>query len=531
MPATHVYANGQEIASKAVGTDGVSASAFPDPCWSPPAPAAGPVVIPYPNTCYAESITNGTQTVMIMGETSAIEKQSRFDISIGDEPATAAFAKGVATGKIKGKGYFTVWSSDVIFEGLGVPRHLDLVTHNHGSMPSNTPTFPYVSRGWGIRSHACQDEERRIERACAAERDHSEARSELRRQSTLSRLLRGQRGSSNRGTRDRSGWHWTDDHCDGLGAMLNTYSAAREYANKLQDVFKALPDELNLMNALREQLTDMAVNAGENALMRWGAKAAAKQLAGSSVPAWGNAAMGLWSVWDAAVAIGDVSEIRAVATESLERLDVLRNKASDLQRLAQRFGDPSSLTDQEVLQLATEGQDILATLNDCTRARKCNLVPHTNRDGANQVEPANNGGCCPGQTGHHLIPEASLTGQCRGYHHGKAPTVCVEGFTQNHGSHKRAHEAVAARHRELARAGRVAADGTMSMDDAIDAAADAHRSAFPLSNCSRDCIKQQLKEHYEEACPGTRPRRINGQARLVTPAPSTPTTPPTPRGR
>lgn len=31
MPATNVYANGQEIASKAVGTAGLSSSAFPDP--------------------------------------------------------------------------------------------------------------------------------------------------------------------------------------------------------------------------------------------------------------------------------------------------------------------------------------------------------------------------------------------------------------------------------------------------------------------------------------------------------------------
>lgn len=34
-------------------------------------------MIPYANTCYADSITNGTKTVMIAGQTVAIEDVSR----------------------------------------------------------------------------------------------------------------------------------------------------------------------------------------------------------------------------------------------------------------------------------------------------------------------------------------------------------------------------------------------------------------------------------------------------------------------
>lgn len=523
MPATHVYANNQEIASKAVGGSGVSSNAFPDPCWSPPAPSAGPIVVPYPNTCEATHITNGTATVFILGKEVGIADESYFSTSTGDEGATQAFNKGVATGVIKGKAYFTQWSPDVIFEGWGVPRHLDLVTHNHGSMPSNTPTFPYVSRGI-FGGHACKDEEKRIDRACAPEKDHSETRKELKKQSTLSRLLKAQRGKGNKGRRDASGHHWTDDHCDGLGAMLSTYGQAKEYADKLQQTFKSLPDELNLMNALRDQLTDMAVNAGAKAAAKWGAKAAAKQLAGSSVPAWGNAAMAIWSVVDAAVAVGDVAEIRAVATESLGRLDVLRNKAGELQDLARRFGDPSKLTDEEVLKLGADGQDMLATLNDCTRARKCNLVPYKadgagnliGQRGKSKVESANGGGCCPGQTGHHLIPEASLKDQCPKYDHAMAPTVCVEGFSQNHGSHQRAHQALARAHEKLSDKGKVAADGSMSMDDAVNAGADSHKDAFPLSNCSKACIKEQLDNYYK-MCRGARPQMVNEQAKKVVP--------------
>ncbi|EEE2004630.1 DUF4150 domain-containing protein, partial [Salmonella enterica subsp. enterica serovar Kotte] len=48
---TQVYINDREASSKA--SDGVSKAVFPDPCWTPPSPPAGPIVVPYPNTAYA----------------------------------------------------------------------------------------------------------------------------------------------------------------------------------------------------------------------------------------------------------------------------------------------------------------------------------------------------------------------------------------------------------------------------------------------------------------------------------------------
>jgi hypothetical protein len=69
--------------------------------------------------------------VFIKGTAVALKDVSYFSTSTGDEPATEAFQKGVATNVIKGKAYFTNWSSDVKVEGLNVCRHLDLMTHNH----------------------------------------------------------------------------------------------------------------------------------------------------------------------------------------------------------------------------------------------------------------------------------------------------------------------------------------------------------------------------------------------------------------
>ncbi|HEY9101212.1 DUF4150 domain-containing protein [Chitinimonas sp.] len=126
---TYVYANDDEICSKAA--DGKSVGG-PDPCWSPPAPAAGPVVVPYVNTAFAKDLANGSGTVFICGTPLALRDRSFLANSTGNEPATQAFQKGVSSGVIKGKAYFIDWSPDVKVEGLNVCRHTDPMTHNHG---------------------------------------------------------------------------------------------------------------------------------------------------------------------------------------------------------------------------------------------------------------------------------------------------------------------------------------------------------------------------------------------------------------
>jgi hypothetical protein len=515
---THVYANNLEIACKAAGTDGTSPQAFPDLCWSPPSPPAGPVLLPYPNTTFAKDITNGTATVFICGQEVAIEDQSFFSTSIGNEPATQAFNKGVATTVITGKGYFTQWSSDVVFEGFGVPRHTDIVGHNQGSIPTNTPLFPYLSRGI-FGGHDCKKEEDRIEKACKPEKDQSESRKTLKKQSRLKNLLSSKRnGKSGKGTRDKNDWHWTDDHCDGLQApVINTYEKAQQYAEDMKEIFESLPNELNILGAIEEELKDMALNAGLKAGGKWLAKAGLKQAAGTSIPVAGNIAMAAWSLYDGICAISEVSEIKVAAEQALEQLDVLKSKAGELSNLSEKFKNFDELEPTEQLKAVSEGQEMLAAANECTRARKCNLVPYSTKDGKSGVEPSDKGGCCPGQTGHHLIPNSAMTGKCKPhYKASEAPTVCAEGFSQNMGSHKDLHVALADEHQELVKAGKVSADGTMSMDDAIGAAAKSHKETFPESRCSEDCIRAQLEGYYDQ-CKSAKPNMLDEQAKPVVP--------------
>jgi hypothetical protein len=110
--ATHVYANGNEIASKSA--DGSSKHAFPDICHTPPATASPTpikpfppgVPIPYPNSCHASDITNGSRTVFILGKEIALENHSYFSVSEGDDAATRKLAKGIISGAVKGRCFF-----------------------------------------------------------------------------------------------------------------------------------------------------------------------------------------------------------------------------------------------------------------------------------------------------------------------------------------------------------------------------------------------------------------------------------------
>lgn len=134
-----VFANKMAIAAKA--GDGKLIAAFPDVCNSPPAPSAGPVPVPYPNSAFSRDLKKGTKRVLIGGKPVGVE-DSYFQTSpLGNEAATKSFGGSLLTHTITGKAYFSAYSMDVTFEGRKVARHLDLMTSNHASYPGSTPPF------------------------------------------------------------------------------------------------------------------------------------------------------------------------------------------------------------------------------------------------------------------------------------------------------------------------------------------------------------------------------------------------------
>jgi len=163
-----IYANGQNIACKSA--DGKSVCAFPDVCFTPPQTPATPpgVPIPYPSTGLASDTTDGSKTVKIGSKEVMLKNKSYLKKSSGDEAGSAP-KKGVVTSKITGKVYFNSWSMDVKFEGENVVRNLDLTTHNHASMPGNTPTWPYLDdAAMGSGGDVCAKDRKKEQDDCGS---------------------------------------------------------------------------------------------------------------------------------------------------------------------------------------------------------------------------------------------------------------------------------------------------------------------------------------------------------------------------
>jgi uncharacterized Zn-binding protein involved in type VI secretion len=102
-----------------------------DVCLTPPPPPTGPVPVPYVNSLSASDLVQGSKTVKIDGEPTALEDTSYVSTSTGDEAGTQG--GNVVTHKTKGKGYFKRWSSTTMVEGKGVCRHGDTMGQNCGS--------------------------------------------------------------------------------------------------------------------------------------------------------------------------------------------------------------------------------------------------------------------------------------------------------------------------------------------------------------------------------------------------------------
>lgn len=139
-----VFANGREIACKA--SDGESICSFPNVCFTPPQTPATPLgaPLPYPNTGVDKDLAKGSKHVQMHKQKVFLHGQSCIKKSTGSEAGKAP-KKGILTTQNKGKLFAASWSTNVEIEGKKVVRHLDLMTHNHGSTPPNTVTWLHRS--------------------------------------------------------------------------------------------------------------------------------------------------------------------------------------------------------------------------------------------------------------------------------------------------------------------------------------------------------------------------------------------------
>lgn len=145
-------------------------------------------------------------------------------------------------------------------------------------------------------------------------------------------------------------------------------------------------------------------------------------------------------------------------------------------------------------------------------------------------------GCCPGQTGHHLISHAAVAkgkncsdsisnGPKIGtkvqdkYNYAAAPTACVTGSGHSSQQHGELHDTTDKYVQQMV-------DGeygeefsscqtNFSLNCSIEAASQAHADQF--SHCDKKCTKEQLEKYYEKMGCTTNP--VNKSDKLITPTP------------
>ncbi|VUD46582.1 hypothetical protein TDB9533_00852 [Thalassocella blandensis] len=464
-----VYGNGLSIAGKA--SSGKSIACFPDVCFSPPSPSAGWIPIPFANTVKASDTANGSKTVFIKGKPVMLKDKSYFSTSSGNE--AAAGPKGISTGVKKGKAYFTSWSMDVKVEGLNVCRHSDLTTHNHGST-GNTAPWQFTDTSF-FSWDDCKDMKKKMNRACAPKR-----------------------ANVCRTCNPRYNHDWKEDHCDFLTFKPRGLKDIENPEQLLQDLKDDIA-QTNVMEAAINEATEQALSWALNKLILLGAKAVGTKF----VPVVG------W-IYSGATLASDIADVRYYqamydgAVKEMERItSSIQNVRQDIQSAISSIQAGDLTTAASTI---ADWQRNAATINPCVRARKCMLVPmrDTSARPSNASGARNSGGmntshgCCPGQTGHHLIPDSFVKNAgCQNYNYNNAPVVCVEGTTQSEGgSHEAIHTATNEEVVPRRLWGTQGAD-TASYSDVRDAVIRAHAKTFPFSTCPRKCLKEQLDNAYQ----------------------------------
>jgi hypothetical protein len=500
----NVFANDREIACKAA--DGVTSSAFPDVCLSPPEPSAGPVPIPYANTAYAKDTANGSSTVFISGKPIIKKDISYFKTSEGNEKATKKLGQGVISHVITGKAYFTSWSMDVKVEGQNVARHEDYITHNHASTPGNTGAWLYLD---SRNEKDCKAAKKRVDDACDVDEDEQK---KFKKQQKRANEKRAKKGKKRRKIRDKT---WKDNHCKKL-LVAPSKSGIESSMNKILEEGKDMLDTLKgeAWSQAKDIAGDAAVGAGERAA----AKHAAGLFCGPFVEICEAGALVLDVIDGVVTTVSSAVDIIDTAMDLADDASSVKDAMDRAQKVKDAMGDEEKLKELKDEMLDEMQEEVE---NDkCLQARKCMLVPYDKKkqEGVRPGEQASGGnlstqlglgdsrGCCPGQTGHHLVPGSWVKNKCTPYDHDAAPVTCMEGTGHSDGSHGEMHTGMNKAYDEAISA-KLAEDkdGIVNIDEAVDMAVQSHQEVYPvdrawsvIDGCEEKCLKAQLKKHYDK---------------------------------
>ncbi len=293
---------------------------------------------------------------------------------------------------------------------------------------------------------------------------------------------------------------WMDDHCSGLWIKpINRNQLPSDLSSLVEDTIKKLDmGVLDWLGALAGSLDDMVELAYEllpdHVVKEIVAKLALKSGIKGAVGVVGSETvivpilMGLWTAYDlletAKLLAGLMGDKGKVALEAFNKIF---NIEKDVENLLNNFASSPG-------QAFTNLMTALALLDPCIRARKCLLVPF------NKQNDLGGDGCCPGQTGHHVIPGSAASTGCQPYNHDAAPVICLEGTSNNAGwgSHGAAHTTLKTEIENYRiKRKSLGLPDTISYDDMAKLSIKAVRNSGAAFACDPNCLMAQLDAFYK----------------------------------
>ncbi|MDR0702911.1 MAG: hypothetical protein LBF61_11050 [Azoarcus sp.] len=381
--------------------------------------------------------------------------------------------------------------------------------------PANTPAHIYLDTA-NFRK-VCDKELKKIQDACKPDNP---------KKLSMADKLMGEKAASKineikNKIAQKGAAQWVLDHCDGLYIKPISPEAAGDKAKAIGEIAGKLQEldtrslEAQVMAEVRKRL-NVAVEALETAIVD-AAEAAAIRSAAKKAGSWGIGTL-FGPVGLVVAAIFNTVDTAISAAQLANKLSDLREELMGLKKIVEELpGKLQGIVDEAAKnpqKAVADVMSIMSRLNDCMRARRCQLVPmkethegnKSNCDDVNDSEkesievsgPSTGKGCCPGQTGHHVLPGAMFkdctaykTWKSGGCPHQSALTICVEGVNNSHGSHGQMHGQLGAQLEKKYPGGKI------SLDDAIDEGVESVRKVFPESGCRKACLRAQLEKFYE----------------------------------
>lgn len=300
------------------------------------------------------------------------------------------------------------------------------------------------------------------------------------------------------------------DNCDFLWIPPGPNSHA-DFLNKLDelksDLAGAVENQLSkALDAAKDKIKQEAFELAEKKAGQAAARAGGRWVVGAGGAAVGGVGAivteGIATAWNLVDMAMTGYEVVTEGYSAYKELGALSDVLKDYKGIGEELDRLGKNVRDDPQKAVADFMTGAAKLNACTRARRCSLVPF------GKSRTMSGEGCCPGQTGHHVIPDAAVKDAgCPDYDYNQAPTICTEGTGNGHGgSHQKMHDSLEQR---MSNYKRSTSKSTMSYDEYRKEAIKSVSETFPESGCDKKCLQAQLDAHYK--CGGKSLKAVSGK--------------------